>query len=60
LTEIDHPIFGKILFPVGAIASVLGRKLDPAPRLGEHSAAILAELGYSTADHQALVETMAM
>jgi crotonobetainyl-CoA:carnitine CoA-transferase CaiB-like acyl-CoA transferase len=60
LTEVDHPLFGKILFPAGAIASVLGRKLEPAPGLGQHSAEILAELGYSAADHQALVETMAM
>jgi crotonobetainyl-CoA:carnitine CoA-transferase CaiB-like acyl-CoA transferase len=60
LTEIDHPLFGQILFPVGAIASVLGRKLEPAPRLGQHSTEILAELGYSAADHQALLETMAM
>ncbi|MGH7768606.1 MAG: CaiB/BaiF CoA transferase family protein [Candidatus Binatia bacterium] len=60
LTEIDHPLFGKILFPVGAIASVLGRKLEPAPLLGQHSTEIFAELGYSAADHQALLETMAM
>lgn len=53
LTEIDHPLFGKMLFPVGALASVLGRKLAPAPRLGEHSAVILAELGYSAADQRA-------
>lgn len=44
LTEIDHPEFGKILFPQGAIASVLGARLSPAPRLGEHNEEILAEL----------------
>jgi crotonobetainyl-CoA:carnitine CoA-transferase CaiB-like acyl-CoA transferase len=41
LTEMDHPEFGKIRFPQGAIASVLGTRLGPAPRLGEHNEQIL-------------------
>jgi crotonobetainyl-CoA:carnitine CoA-transferase CaiB-like acyl-CoA transferase len=41
LTEVDHPEFGKILFPQGAIAAVLGTRLGPAPRLGQHNEQIL-------------------
>jgi crotonobetainyl-CoA:carnitine CoA-transferase CaiB-like acyl-CoA transferase len=44
LTEMDHRDYGKILFPQGAIASVLGTRLSPAPRLGEHNEQILKEL----------------
>jgi crotonobetainyl-CoA:carnitine CoA-transferase CaiB-like acyl-CoA transferase len=50
LKEIDHPEFGRIKFPEGAIASVLGTQLTPAPRLGEHTAEILTQLGYSDDD----------
>ncbi len=41
LSEMDHPEYGKILFPQGAIASVTGTRLSPAPRLGEHNEQIL-------------------
>jgi CoA:oxalate CoA-transferase len=44
LTEMDHPEYGKILFPQGAIAGVLGNRLNPAPRLGEHNDQILKEI----------------
>jgi crotonobetainyl-CoA:carnitine CoA-transferase CaiB-like acyl-CoA transferase len=44
LTEMDHRDYGKIRFPQGAIASVLGTRLSPAPRLGEHNEQILKEL----------------
>jgi crotonobetainyl-CoA:carnitine CoA-transferase CaiB-like acyl-CoA transferase len=54
LKEIDHPEFGRIKFPEGAIASVLGTQLTPAPRLGEHNGEILSELGYSETDRQKL------
>lgn len=47
LREIDHPLLGHIRFPSGAIACVGGTTLRAAPRLGEHTAAILAELGLS-------------
>jgi len=60
LTEIEHPLFGRIMFPQGAIASILGTRLHPAPNLGENNAEILAELGYSGADYQALLESGAM
>ncbi len=41
LTEMDHPEFGRINFPQGAIASVLGNQLSAAPKLGEHNTEIL-------------------
>ena len=44
LGEMDHPEFGEIFFPHGAIASVLGTQLGPAPRLGEHNEEILIGL----------------
>jgi crotonobetainyl-CoA:carnitine CoA-transferase CaiB-like acyl-CoA transferase len=53
--EIDHPEFGRIKFPEGAIASVLGNQLTPAPRLGEHNAEILTQLGYSEAERKTLL-----
>lgn len=60
LEEVDHPEFGPILFPVGAIASLTGVRLGPAPRLGQHNAEVLAELGYSAADQEALVGSGAL
>jgi crotonobetainyl-CoA:carnitine CoA-transferase CaiB-like acyl-CoA transferase len=54
LKEMDHPEFGRIQFPQGAISSVLGTQLTPAPRLGQHNAEILTELGYAEADRQKL------
>lgn len=41
LTTLEHPDFGKIRFPEGAIASVMGNHLSPAPKLGENNAEIL-------------------
>lgn len=60
LKEIDHPEFGRIKFPEGAIASVLGTQLTPAPRLGEHNAEILTQLGYSDDDRQSLISAGAV
>jgi crotonobetainyl-CoA:carnitine CoA-transferase CaiB-like acyl-CoA transferase len=56
LREIDHPDFGRLLTPVGAIASVRGTEVGPAPGLGQHSAEILSELGYSRPEQEALFE----
>ena len=60
LKEIDHPEFGRIRFPQGAIATVLGNQLSPAPRLGEHNTEILTQLGYSEADRQTLISAGAI
>lgn len=60
LSPMDHPRFGSTLFPQGAIATARGARLKPAPTLGQHNAEILAELGYSEKDHQALLESGAM
>jgi crotonobetainyl-CoA:carnitine CoA-transferase CaiB-like acyl-CoA transferase len=55
LKEINHPEFGRIRFPKGAIATVLGNQLSPAPRLGEHNTEILTQLGYSAEDRKTLL-----
>jgi CoA:oxalate CoA-transferase len=60
LKEIDHPEFGRIRFPQGAIATVLGNQLSPAPRLGEHNTEILTQLGYSADDRQTLISAGAI
>jgi CoA:oxalate CoA-transferase len=46
LSEVEHPEFGRLFYPMGAVASVRGTSLSLAPRLGEHNAEILAELGH--------------
>jgi crotonobetainyl-CoA:carnitine CoA-transferase CaiB-like acyl-CoA transferase len=47
LTAMDHPEFGQINFPQGAIASVWGNRLSPAPKLGEHNSDLLREFSKS-------------
>jgi crotonobetainyl-CoA:carnitine CoA-transferase CaiB-like acyl-CoA transferase len=60
LKEIDHPEFGLIKFPEGAIASVLGTQLSPAPWLGEHTTEILTQLGYSDDHRKTLISAGAI
>jgi crotonobetainyl-CoA:carnitine CoA-transferase CaiB-like acyl-CoA transferase len=60
LKEIDHPEFGRVKFPVGAIASILKTQLPAAPKLGEHNTEILTQLGYSETDRQALISAGAV
>lgn len=43
LKPLDHPLLGSLRFPQGAIASMLGRSLHPAPKLGEHNTELLQE-----------------
>jgi crotonobetainyl-CoA:carnitine CoA-transferase CaiB-like acyl-CoA transferase len=47
---------GSVPFPAGAIASVLQRPIVPAPSLGQHTAELLAELGYDETQRGALFE----
>ena len=60
LQETEHPEFGRIMFPQGAIASLTGTQMKPAPSLGQHNAEILAELGYQMADRSVLLESGAI
>jgi crotonobetainyl-CoA:carnitine CoA-transferase CaiB-like acyl-CoA transferase len=52
ITELDHPDIGLIRQPVPAARfdRTPARIQGPAPRIGEHSAAILAELGLEAAE----------
>jgi crotonobetainyl-CoA:carnitine CoA-transferase CaiB-like acyl-CoA transferase len=57
LKTMDHPQLGQITFPMGTTAQTFGVSLTPAPTLGQHTASVLAELGYAPAEVQALVES---
>ena len=50
LKPVSHPIFGTMNFPVGALASMFGQAMDFAPSLGESTALVLGELGYSESE----------
>jgi len=60
LSETDHPEFGRIMFPFGAIGSLKGIRIGLAPSLGQHNAEILAQLGYTETERQELVSSGAM
>ncbi len=60
LSEMDHPEFGRIMFPQGAIGSLKGRRIGPAPSLGQHNAEILVQLGYTESECQELITSGAM
>ncbi len=50
LKPVDHPDFGKMNFPVGALASMFGQAMSFAPSLGESTALVLDALGYSDSE----------
>jgi crotonobetainyl-CoA:carnitine CoA-transferase CaiB-like acyl-CoA transferase len=60
LKEVDTPEFGPVRLPVGPVATVRGSSIGPAPRLGQHNAAILEELGFSPAEQATLVSSGAV
>jgi len=57
ITELDHPDIGRVRQPVPAARfdRTPARIQGPAPRIGEHSAAILAELGLDAVEIDRLV-----
>lgn len=60
LVEIEHPELGRTLTYAGApylLSATPWRLRRTAPEVGEHSAEVLAELGYSDADIDTLVAT---
>lgn len=54
LRPVDHPDFGRMNFPVGALASLSGVDLSFAPHLGENTTELLAEIGCPAADVERL------
>ena len=54
--EIDHPVGGRIkqIGPAVKCSATPARIRRPAPRLGEHTAEVLAELGYVQSEIEAL------
>jgi crotonobetainyl-CoA:carnitine CoA-transferase CaiB-like acyl-CoA transferase len=55
LRPVDHPVLGRMLFPIGAIAGEHGEEARFAARLGQHTGSILGELGYSDDEMTLLV-----
>jgi crotonobetainyl-CoA:carnitine CoA-transferase CaiB-like acyl-CoA transferase len=56
IIELDHPDIGRVRQPVPAarFERTPARIQGPAPRIGEHSAAILAEIGLEAAEIERL------
>ena len=55
LREVDHPLLGRMLFPIGAIAGERTAEPRFAARLGQHTGAILRELGYTESEMELLL-----
>ena len=56
IRRVELPGFGTVPFPMGSITTIFDRPLAPAPTLGQHTRALLAELGYSEPEQVALFE----
>lgn len=60
LQKVEDPDLGSVMVPVGALATLRGSAPVAAPRIGEHNAEILTELGYSASQQAALKERAAI
>jgi crotonobetainyl-CoA:carnitine CoA-transferase CaiB-like acyl-CoA transferase len=60
--EMDHPEGGRVrvVGPAVKLSETPARLRRPSPRLGEHTAEVLREIGYSEADIQALAASGAV
>ncbi len=56
LVEVDHPAFGRMRFPRGALATLWDRTIASAPTLWQHTAEILDELGFGVQDRSVLFQ----
>lgn len=56
LVEREHPVHGAMLFPRGALATVLDSEVGFAPKLGSANRALLGELGYTREEQAMLFE----
>jgi crotonobetainyl-CoA:carnitine CoA-transferase CaiB-like acyl-CoA transferase len=54
LRAVEHPDLGRMMFPIGALATLRDFQPSFAPRLGQHTAEILTELGYSRSQQEDL------
>ena len=60
LVDVDHPSLGKVRVPGYPVQfSASGTAFGPAPDRGQHTEAVLADLGYSAADIARLKQTNA-
>lgn len=57
IDEVMHPVMGQVRVPGYPVSFSRERtRLDPAPERGEHTRAVLGDVGYSRADIDALCE----
>jgi crotonobetainyl-CoA:carnitine CoA-transferase CaiB-like acyl-CoA transferase len=60
LRTVEHPDLGAVMFPIGALANLRGLQPSFAPRLGQHNAEVLSELGYSPSQREDLARAGAI
>ena len=56
LVDVEHPVYGPMRFPRGAIATVWDNHVGFAPELGSANGELFAELGYTKAEQTLLFE----
>jgi crotonobetainyl-CoA:carnitine CoA-transferase CaiB-like acyl-CoA transferase len=60
LRRVDHPDLGTMMYPIGALANLRGVQPAFAPRLGQHNAELLTELGYAPSQQKDLARSGAI